>query len=328
SINGGELIQKPSDIINAAEANLDIQYTVSLSHPIPNIFFSTAGSPPFISDLDVVTDTNEPYLEWLNWILEQDDIPQVITTSYGESEQSVPLKYRKVTCNLFAQLGARGTSVIFSSGDSGPGWSCRSNDGMNTTKFLAQYPATCPWVTSVGATVNVEPEQAVYFSSGGFSETWPAPAYQRAALATYFSEHEAAWKPWSDYFVHGGRGFPDVATQGYEYHVILNGTDYLISGTSASSPTFAAVVSLLNDDRLAQGLKPLGFLNPWLYSTAAGAFTDITKGRSTGCNGKAWGVAIAGNPAIITGAGWDAVPGWDPVTGLGTPDFEKLRATY
>ncbi|KAL7266265.1 hypothetical protein RUND412_011196, partial [Rhizina undulata] len=331
SINGGELIQNPSDIDNITEANLDIQYTVSLSHPIPNIFFSTNGSlPPFIPDLDEPSDGSEPYLDWLNWILEQDDIPQVITTSYGENEQTVPLTYRNVTCNLFAQLGARGTSVIFSAGDSGPGWSCRSNDGNNTTKFLSQFPAACPWVTSVGGTMNVEPEQAAYFSSGGFSETWPAPEYQKAALATYFSEHEDAWKPWSEYFVHGGRGFPDVAAQGNNYHVILEGTDYLEVGTSASAPTFAAVVSLLNDDRLAKGLTPLGFLNPWLYSTAAaaGAFNDITEGRSTGCGGEGWGVAIAGNPAIIPGAGWDAVTGWDPVTGLGTPDFEKLRETY
>lgn len=56
---------------------------------------------------------------------------------------------------------------------------------------------------------------------------------------------------------------------------------------SASSPAFAALVSLLNNKRLADGKKPLGFLNPWFYShaNAKGGFTDIKDGRSTGCTG-------------------------------------------
>ncbi|KAH0610755.1 uncharacterized protein H6S33_011182 [Morchella sextelata] len=326
SVNGGLAIQNSSNLDGIAEANLDIQYTVSLSYPTQNIYYSTGGRPPYIPDLDVVTNDSEPYLDWLNWILDQPDIPQTITTSYGESEQTVPLSYRHTVCNLFAQLGARGVSVLFSSGDAGPGWSCRSNDGKNTTKFLPSFPASCPWVTSVGGTKNINPEEAVYFSSGGFSETWPVPSYQEKAVSAYFENNPDSWKPWEQYFVKGGRGFPDVAAQGFNYRVILNGTVNLIGGTSASSPAFAGLVSLLNDDRIANGKPPLGFLNPWLYSDkVAETFNDITHGRSTGCNGKIWGQPIAGNPAVVPGAGWDAVPGWDPVTGLGTPNFERMR---
>lgn len=63
--------------------------------------------------------------------------------------------------------------------------------------------------------------------------------------------------------------------------------DATLTANSASSPTFAALVSLLNNARLAQGKKPLGFLNPWFYShaNAKGGFTDIKDGRSTGCTG-------------------------------------------
>lgn len=325
-VNGGANTQDPGDTNSIAEANLDIQYTVSLSYPTENVYFSTAGRPPFIPDLDVVTNDSEPYLDWLNWILAQKDIPQTITTSYGENEQTVPLSYRKSVCNLFAQLGARGVSVLFSSGDSGPGWSCLSNDGKNATRFQPTFPAGCPWVTSVGGTHFVQPEEAIYFSSGGFSETWPVPPYQVKAVSTYFLENPQAWKPWEKYFAKGGRGIPDVAMQGENYRVVLNDKSYLIGGTSASSPAFAGLVSLLNDDRISKGKKPLGFLNPWLYSGGvAKTFTDITKGRSTGCNGTRWGDPISGNPGLVPGAGWDAVPGWDPVTGLGTPNFEALR---
>lgn len=328
-VNGAVNTQDPNADPNSfAEANLDIQYTVALSYPTENIFYSTAGRPPFVPDLDVVTNDSEPYLDWLQWLLNQKDIPQTITTSYGESEQTVPLSYRKSVCNLFAQLGARGTSVIFSSGDSGPGWSCLSNDGKNTTKFLPTFPAACPFVTSVGGTQFVQPEEAIYFSSGGFSETFDRPSYQEDAVNTYLSQNEKSWGPFKNYFVKTGRGFPDVAMQGSNFRIVLGGSSYKIGGTSASSPAFAGLVSLLNDDRIAHGKKPLGFLNPWLYSgRVASTFTDITRGRSTGCDGTRFKTTpIDGKPAIVPGAGWDAVKGWDPVTGLGTPDFDALRA--
>jgi tripeptidyl-peptidase-1 len=66
-----------------------------------------------------VTNTNEPYLDWLNFILNQTTIPQTFSTSYGDDEQTVPLDYANSVCNGFATLGARGVSIMFSSGDAG-----------------------------------------------------------------------------------------------------------------------------------------------------------------------------------------------------------------
>ncbi|TFY50202.1 hypothetical protein EVG20_g11659, partial [Dentipellis fragilis] len=161
-VNGGQNDQgKPG-----REANLDIQYGSSISHPTPNIFYSTGGSPPYIPDAITPTNTNEPYLEWLDYILAQDTIPQTISTSYGDSEQTVPFDYAQKVCNKFAQLGARGVSLLFSSGDLGVGGdSCTTNDGTNRTQFTPNFPASCPFVTTVGGTTSIGPEIAANLSA-------------------------------------------------------------------------------------------------------------------------------------------------------------------
>jgi tripeptidyl-peptidase-1 len=105
------------------EAELDTQYAYGLAYPAKNIFYSTAGRPPFNPDNFTTSDTNEPYQEWLDFILsqKQKDIPLIVSTSYGDDEQTVPQSYAKRVCSGFAQLGARGVSVLFSSGDYGVG---------------------------------------------------------------------------------------------------------------------------------------------------------------------------------------------------------------
>jgi tripeptidyl-peptidase-1 len=90
--------------------------------------------------------------------------------------------------------------------------------------------------------------------------------------------------------------------------IVWNGTVRTVGGTSASSPTFAAVIALVNDALIAAGRPSLGFLNPWLYGGAYKALTDITSGSSIGCN-------TTGFPAAV---------GWDAVTGYGSPRFDKL----
>lgn len=67
------------------------------------------------------------------------------------------------------------------------GSACQTNDGKNTTRFLPIFPAACPYVTSVGGTYRVEPERAISFSSGGFSDLWDRPAYQDEAVNEYLN---------------------------------------------------------------------------------------------------------------------------------------------
>ena len=314
SVNGGVNPQNISNVGSIIEANLDIQYTVGISYPAKNTYFTTAGLPPFIPSPDETTNDSEPYLEYLEYLLSQPTLPSVLSTSYGDTEQIVPLSYRLSVCNQFARLGARGVSVIFSSGDSGPGRpTCRTNDGTNSTGFQPIFPATCPWVTSVGGTVGVAPERAADYSSGGFSDTWGMPTYQRSAVDEYFRTQPAAWQPYTKYFNKTGRGFPDVAAQGSNFQVILGGVELLITGTSASAPVFAGIIALVNDYRLRKGRKSLGFLNPALYNNPK-AFTDVKDGRSTGCNDPKFG---EGSPGIVPGAGWNATEGWVSFLGSG-----------
>ncbi|TVY68849.1 Tripeptidyl-peptidase SED2 [Lachnellula suecica] len=116
---------------------------------------------------------------------------------------------------MFGELGMRGVSIVFASGDTGPGSGCQTNDGKNTTRFLPMFPASCPYVTSVGGTA-FEPEQAVPFSSGGFSDRFHRPSYQDSAVSTYFNILGPKWK---GLYNPSGRGSPDVAAQSYNYAI-------------------------------------------------------------------------------------------------------------
>ncbi|KAL1668875.1 peptidase S8/S53 domain-containing protein [Schizophyllum commune] len=292
-------------VAGVMEANLDIQYTEALSYPIPNVYYSTGGSPPYTEDSQTPTNTNGT--DWLEYILDQDDIPQTFTTSYGDDEQTVPQDYAQNVCDQLAKLGARGASILFSSGDFGVGGGdCANNDGSNATAFQPAFPASCPYVTTVGGTTGTNPEKAVDFSGGGFSRYFSQPDYQADAVSAYLDFWGDKNK---DLFNSSGRAYPDLAAQGSGFQVVIGGITQSVGGTSASSPTVAGIIALLNDYKVSQGQSPLGFLNPLIYSTAADGFNDVTEGTNPGCDTD----------------GFEATKGWDPVTGLGTPDFAKLQ---
>ena len=322
-INGGLSTQEDT-VDDDVEANLDAQYAYPLAYPTPGIYYSTGGRGELVPDLDQPTQAdnqNEPYLDFLHYVLSlpDEELPTTLTTSYGEDEQSVPESYSNMTCSLFAQLGARGVSVLFSSGDTGPGSACQTNDGKNTTRFLPIFPAACPYLTSVGGTYHVQPERAIAFSSGGFSDRFPRPSYQDAAVKQFLGILGNTWK---GLYNPNGRGFPDVAAQAYNFTVIDRGDEIRVGGTSASAPAFAGIVSLLNSARLSKGRKPLGFLNPFIYKKGYRGLTDIVDGTSRGCTGTD---IYSGLPApFVPNAGWAAVEGWDPVTGYGTPIYPEL----
>ncbi|OCL15233.1 subtilisin-like protein [Glonium stellatum] len=327
SIADGPVQDGPLNYTQAAngishEANLDVQAISGISFPIPITSYSTGGSPPFIPDLNTPTNTNEPYIVWVNWLLSQSVIPQVISTSYGDDEQSIPQSYADRVCKQFAQVGARGTSLLFSSGDRGVGapGTCLSNDGKNTTMFIPAFPAGCPYVTSVGATMEFEPEVAVYrppytdangnsyglYASGsGFSNYFPRPKYQDGVVSAYVKNLGGLY---DGLYNKDGRAYPDISAQGLYFAYFWNGTEGVISGTSASTPLTSGIISLINDALIASGKPALGFLNPWIYSKGFKGFTDIVNGSSHGCDTD----------------GFPTAPGWDPVTGFGTPVFPKL----
>lgn len=246
-----------------------------------------------------------------------DSLAQTISTSYDDDEQTVPPAYAKRVCSEFAQLGARGVSLFFAAGDSGVGQngSCISNNGTNAPYFLPEFPSTCPYITAVGATHEINPEVVAFdplngfASGGGFSSYFARPAYQNAVVSAYIDSLDGEFAP---YYNASGRGYPDIAAQGQSFITIWNGSQVLLDGTSASTPTAAAVIALVNDALIAAGRSPLGFLNPWLYGGGYTAFNDVTSGSAIGCAG------------LGSGLGFPAANGWDAVSGWGTPNFPKI----
>lgn len=230
SINGGQNDENSSK--NSVEASLDLQYAISLAYRALVTFYTTGGRGPVTPDGEEPTaiSTNEPYLEQLHYLnnLSDTDLPAVITMSYGESEQSVPKSYATASCNLFAQLGARGVTVIFSSGDSGPGGKCESNDGSYRTKFIPNWPASCPFVTSVGGTFGSSPEQGISFSGGGFSDYFDRPSYQDSVVQSFLDKNGNKWK---GLFNPAGRGIPDVSAQASRFMVRDHGVYLTVGGT-------------------------------------------------------------------------------------------------
>ena len=132
------------------QEDFNLQYAEGLTYPTPVVFYSTGGLPPFKPDDSTPTDVNEPFLDWLEYMLDQPNIPQTITVGYGDNEQTVPLDYATNVCKLFAQFGARGVSVLFASGDSGVGMGdCVANDGSGDVHFLPMFPASCKFYVFV-----------------------------------------------------------------------------------------------------------------------------------------------------------------------------------
>ncbi|PWN28386.1 subtilisin-like protein [Jaminaea rosea] len=311
SINGGLNDQsKPG-----GEASLDVQTVAGIAYPINSTYYSTAGRPPFKADAFTPTNTNEPYEDELNYLIGLKKLPSVLSTSYGDDEQTVPLEYAKRICSDIAGLTARGVSMLYASGDNGVGDTasvCKSNDGKNTTMFLPTFPSTCPWVTSVGATMRFDPEvvttkEASFIISGsGFSNYFPRPDYQKKAVAGYLAK---IGNKHANLYNHTGRAYPDIAAQGSRFKIAVKGKFGAVSGTSASTPLFASIVALLNDARFKAGKPQLGFLNPLIYGLEGKGFNDITQGSATGCGTD----------------GFPALEGWDPAVGYGTPQFDTLK---
>jgi len=214
----------------------------------------------------------------------------------------------------FMKLGTRGVSIIFASGDAGVtggNGDHRDADCQDEEQpgFWASFPASSPWVTAVGGTTSV-PEVGWESSGGGFSNLFPRPSYQDTAVGTYFKSKIGF--PSANLYNASGRGFPDVAAQAENYSIVEGGQVTGKDGTSAAAPTFAGIIGLANEARIAAGKRGLGFLNPLIYKVLGpgGAFNDITSGSNPGCGTD----------------GFYAAPGWDPVTGFGTPSLEKIVA--
>src|SRR6266404_5968316 len=116
------------------EASVDLQVAQGMAaYPTRTGFFSTGEEP-----------NDDSLVAWLNFIPYQEDIPHTIGSSYGNYEHLNSIDYAGYVCHLFAQLGVRRVSVLFSSGDHGVGeGDCSDGDGP--IQFTPLFHATCAY---------------------------------------------------------------------------------------------------------------------------------------------------------------------------------------
>jgi len=326
---------------------LDIEWISAISLEATNWFWIENG--------------NGWVYEFGNHFLNFTTPPQVTSTSYGWWEgdqcdidpqecQTLGVDsygYTAATNRLFQKIGVAGTSLLVSSGDSGANG--RTDEGCSIKQLRPEFPSSSPYVTSVGATeirnatyydfpgtgstcstrysciltgteIAVSLSYSGFTSGGGFSNVSGAnsrPDYQAAVVNAYLNS--GVTLPPDSYYNMNGRGAPDIAAVGHNGLIVSNNNLEPVGGTSMSSPIVAGITSLINQISLTKTGSSLGFLNPLIYKMVADdptTVTDITVGDNIcpeyGCE--------AGCRGFV------ATKGWDPVTGLGTPVYDRIEA--
>jgi kumamolisin len=219
--------------------------------------------------------------------------PSVISISWGAPESAWTPQATTVMTSALTDAASMGVTVTVAAGDDG------STDGVSDGHDHVDFPASCPFSLACGGTrlevaANGSISSEVVWNDlstnhgatgGGFSATFNRPTYQNSANPN-----------------NKQRGVPDVAGNADPitgYKVLVDGSMEVIGGTSAVAPLWAGLIALVNQKIGTH----VGFWNPMLYNHLNHDFNDIVSGN----NGT-----------------FKADKGWDPTTGLGTPDAKKL----
>jgi kumamolisin len=227
--------------------------------------------------------------------------PSVVSISWGGPESTWTQQSMSAMDQAFQAAAAMGVTVCIAAGDSG------STDGVSDGNNHVDFPASSPNVLACGGTslqanattivsevVWNDGNPASGAGGGGVSTFFALPTWQQGLDAT---DAEGNRSPLSN------RGVPDVAADadpqtGYE--VLVDGTSAVYGGTSAVAPLWAGLIARIN----ALTGRSAGFVNPALYGQPS-ALHDITQGNN---------------------GGFEASPGWDACTGLGSPDGARVAA--
>jgi kumamolisin len=224
--------------------------------------------------------------------------PSVISISWGAAEINWTAQAMTALDAACQSAAALGVTITVAAGDNG------SSDGVNDGKNHVDFPASSPHVLACGGTNlrgsgssisaevvwNAQP-QGGGATGGGVSDVFPLPSWQAGLNVP------------SPGVPTGGRGVPDVAGDADPatgYVIRVDGKTMVIGGTSAVAPLWAGLIAVANQ----QNGTPAGFIQPAIYAAKGkGAFRDITMGS----NGS-----------------FQAGPGWDACTGLGSPIAPRL----
>lgn len=331
------------------EGNIDLQWIQAIGDNVPTTSWSTPGMVP----------AHEPFLEWLVSLANASDPPLVHSVSYGENEEDYTAAYELRANMELAKLGMRGISVLVATGDTGiQGAAQDGGTPPRCRPFAPVWPASSPYVTAVGGTMisshvsdicNFDrvysmgtnssmpfacPEMAIgeivgsverggmITGGGGFSDRFPMPAYQKAAVQEYLDQVTDHGMDFT-LFNRSGRAYPDISAVSQNVPVYFQGQLVMVGGTSSSSPIVAGIVALLNGERMASGKPQLGFLNPLLYKLyerEPAIVQDVFAGNNSGGN-----LLLPPELNRNCPAGFQALAGWDAATGLGTPNYAVMR---
>lgn len=235
--------------------------------------------------------------------------PSVISISWGGPEEGSTQQFMTGMDSVLRDAALLGVTVCCASGDSGSS-DLNQSDGKPHADFPASstYALGCGGTELIGSGSTIESEvvwnagQRGGAGGGGVSNVFALPAYQQQANVP---KSPTGTK---------GRGVPDVsgnADPQTGYQIVLGGKTVVIGGTSAVAPLWAGLVALMNEQLSSNGAGPVGFLNTSLYQLppGSGSFRDITQGNND----------IFGDLGL-----YQAAPGWDACTGLGTPNGKVL----
>ena len=191
-------------------------------------------------------------------------------------------------------------------------------------------PAAASTEQAVSININTPSAGSTFNSGGGFSRYYARSSYadfQSQAISTWQATVDASTQPPAGFFDASYRGLPDVSIFGSQFPTVIGTQFALVAGTSLSSPLFAGVIALLNQQTLAGVGGTLGWANPLLYQMARSypaTFTDITIGSNACPNDfDQTSSPCRTSPGLCQG--FSAVPGWDPVTGLGVPNVAAMK---
>lgn len=218
--------------------------------------------------------------------------PQVITLSWGSAEKFWHDDVREATQAALRDAVRLNVAVVAAAGDD------LATGGVPDGEAHVFFPASSPYVLACGGTRALLGDAGILSeevwnegqigTGGGISDVFPVPAYQEGLLLPPSINGTA------------GRGVPDVSAAAAAmpgYRVVLGGREIVKDGTSAVAPFWAGLITLANEQRT----RPVGMIHSLLYSNPA-AFRSVTAGNNR-----------------IDGIGYDAGPGWNACTGLGTP---------
>lgn len=245
-------------------------------------------------------------------VLDSENRPDVISISWGQAESKWSTPLINALEEAFTKAAHLGITVCCSSGDFGVYERSWRNEPM---PFTVAYPASSPHVLTCGGTRTTTAGDSIVHeavwnesdppvgrtSGGGVSRLLSLPPYQSGAGVP----HYAMQRP--------GRGLPDVAANASTrsgFKVLSDDTEMSMGGTSAAAPLWAGLVACLNE---ALG-RNIGFLTPLLYTAdaqSAGVLRDVVNGDNK-------------NRMYDDAHGYEARPGWDACTGLGTPRGKDL----